>query len=332
MRKLIILTLILSLVLTGCFASDPDSCTNSPSDPYQDTQSTTIPGQTDPEDDTKGTGPEGDLQDPTSGSTAPSDSVSTDPTVESTGGPAGPTVQEETGETKPSNPQSPEGTTKPTDPTVKPTEPSEPTDPTKPEEDPTVPTQPTVPPETTTPTDPTEPEETEPPATEPEETQPQIDMDSYEFKRQVAQYAAQYINQYRAEAGVSPCTVLPVMTLVAEYRADQLTYNYSHDTADKREALAYYEYGRWIDATIVGLDPSESYYEADTTEAICAGFEGKDAESMGKYIADLCRNSSNHWSYIGSAKNLYIGVGVEYRAGSAYGWYGCVMVGKTNYG
>ena len=156
--------------------------------------------------------------------------------------------------------------------------------------------------------------------------------DSYEFKRQVAQYAAQFINQYRAEAGVPACTVLPGMTLVAEYRADQLTYNYSHDPADKREALAYYEYGRWIDATIVGLSPEESYYEADAAEAICAGFNANDAEAMGKKIADLIRNSASHWSYVGSSRYSYIGIGVEYRAGAAYGWYGCVMVGTTNYG
>ena len=206
-----------------------------------------------------------------------------------------------------------------------PTVPLEETNPTTPPE--TTPTQPseTQPPETTL-------EETVPPTTEPEVTEPQIDKHSYEFKRQVAQCAAQYINQYRAAAGVSPCEVLPGMTLVAEYRADQLTRNYAHDTADKREALAYYAYGRWIDATIVGLDPEDSYYEADAAEAICAGFEGKTAEEMGKYIADLCRNSSSHWSYIGSSKFSYIGVGVDYRAGTAYGWYGCVMVGRTNYG
>lgn len=196
-------------------------------------------------------------------------------------------------------------------------------------------TQPTTPPET-------QPEETEPPTTQPEEivppetvqpeTEPINTTPTEAFKQEVAYYAAYYINQYRTASGAPACTILPGMTKVAEYRADQLTYNYSHSTTDKRAALAYYEYGRWIDATIVGLDPSESYYEADTTEAICAGFEGKDAESMGKYIADLCRNSSSHWSYIGSAKNLYIGVGVEYRAGSPYGWYGCIMVGKTNYG
>ena len=122
------------------------------------------------------------------------------------------------------------------------------------------------------------------------------------------------------------------MTLVAEYRADQLLYNYAHDTDDKREALAYYQYGRWIDASLYGMDPGSSYYEADTAEAICAGFSGKTAEEMGKYIADLCYKSAGHWSYIGSAKYLYIGIGVEYRAGSTYGWYGCIMVGKTNYG
>ena len=143
---------------------------------------------------------------------------------------------------------------------------------------------------------------------------------------------AQYINQYRAAAGVSPCEVLSGMTLVAEYRADQLTRNYTHDTADKREALAYYQYGRWIDATIAGLDPEDSYYEADAAEAICAGFNGSDAEAMGKKIADLIRNSPSHRSYVGSNKFTYIGIGVDYKAGTAYGWYGCVMVGRTNYG
>lgn len=321
MRKLIILILILSLILTGCFASDPNNCTNSPSGPNQATQIPTSSGQTDPSVGVGGPGPNGDLQNSDVNSTTPSDPVGTDPAENTTGGPTGPTVPEETGATKPSHPQAPEDHTDPTDPTEKPTEP------TRPKEDPTVPTDPTDPPHTTQPTVPTQPEETELPATE-----SQIDKDSYEFKIQVAQYAAQYINQYRIEAGVPACTVLPGMTLVAEYRADQLIYNYSHDPADKREALAYYEYGRWIDATIVGLSPEESYYEADAAEAICAGFNANDAEAMGKKIADLIRNSSSHWSYVGSSRYSYIGIGVEYRAGAAYGWYGCVMVGTTNYG
>lgn len=181
------------------------------------------------------------------------------------------------------------------------------------------------------------PEETAQPTTEPEQTQPaETEPETYvptgEFKRQVAHYAAYYINQYRAEAGAGTCTILPRMTLVAEYRADQLCYNYSHSTADKREALAHYQYGRWVDATLAGLSASDSYYEADTSEAICAGFKGTDAEEMGKYIANMIRKSSSHWRYVGSAEYSYIAVGVEYREDSEYRWYGCVMVGTVDYG
>lgn len=228
-----------------------------------------------------------------------------------------------------------EATTKPatTEP-VKPTAPAQ----TEPERKPTEetkpnPTQPkeTVPPETkpkeTTPPE-TRPKPTEPPATEPKETEPAVTEITYEFKRQVASYAVQYINQYRGSA----CTVLPGMSQVAQYRASQLTRNYGHSTADKRAALAKYEYGRYIDATEFGDDVSNSYWEADSAEAICAGFYGTDPKTMGKKIADLIRNSGSHWSYIGSSEYSYIGIGVEYREGTEYGWYCCVMVGSVNYG
>ena len=186
----------------------------------------------------------------------------------------------------------------------------------------------TVPKETEAPV--TEPPATEPPETEPETeaTDPAVTEINYEFKRQVASYAAQYINAYRG----SPCTVLSGMSQVAQYRASQLTWNYGHSTSDKRAALAYYEYGRYIDATEFGDDASNSYWEADSAEAICAGFYGTDPEAMGKRIADLIRNSSGHWSYISSSEYSYIGVGVDYREGSEYGWYCCVMVGSVNYG
>lgn len=301
MRKLLIIALILSMVLVGCTTSDLDCDTTNTPDLHLNEYS---------EDQSSQTDPTVSLDDENSGPVT-SDLTEVTPTVpdsteNGTAGtePAG--SEESTTQTQP--PQ--QATETPTTPTNLPEE-------TKPA--------PTTPPETI-------PEETAPPTTTPEVTEPQIDKDSYEFKLQVAQYAAQYIKQYRAAAGVSPCEVLPGMTLVAEYRADQLTRNYAHDTADKRAALAHYAYGRWIDATIVGLDPEDSYYEADAAEAICAGFEGKTAEEMGKYIADLCRNSSSHWSYVGSSKFSYIGIGVDYKAGTAYGWYGCVMVGRSNYG
>ena len=313
MKRLIAILLILSLVLVGCTTPDSDSTASSVPDLTYSAPSEDQSSQTDPTDNMEGGNSGPATSDPTS--STPSVSDPSQNGNESTEG-SKPTGSTEG--TDPTDPTQPQATEKPTIPTV-PTEDTKP----KPSEPPA--TTPTQPPEK-------KPEESTPPATEPEDTGPQIDKDSYEFKCQVAYYAAQYINQYRAAAGVSPCTVLPGMTLVAEYRADQLTYNYSHDTADKREALAYYQYGKWVDATLAGLDASKSYYDAEASEAICAGFEGKTAEEMGKYIADLCRNSSSHWSYVGSSKFSYIGIGVEYRAGTAYGWYGCIMVGRTNYG
>ena len=298
MRKAMIIVLILSLVLLGCTAPDWDSNTVNDPDLYIGETSEDWFSRTDPV-----VAAEDSVQGPVTSEPAPTE----------------PTAPDSYESTDPAEPQSPQQASRvPTDPTVTPEE--------------TKPTQ-TTPPETT-PAQATEPAPTEdqPIITEPAETEPQIDKSSYEFKRQVAQYAVQYINQHRADAGVSPCLVLPGMTLVAEYRADQLTYNYAHDTADKREALAHHQYGKWVDATIAGLDASKSYYDAESAEAILAGFVGKTAEEMGKCIADMIRNSPSHWSYVGSSKFSYIGIGVEYRAGSAYSWYGCVMVGRTNYG
>ena len=249
MRKFIIFTLILSLVLVGCTAPASGKNTTNTPDLYQSTPYEDWSSQTDPTESLESAASEPATSDP-----APSTPTVPDPSensTESTEGtkPAGPTEGTDPTDPKPTSPQATEKPTTPTNPPeeTKPTTPPETTPTQSPE---------TQPPETT-------PEETTPPATEPEDTEPQIDKDSYEFKCQVAYYAAQYINQYRAAAGVSPCTVLPGMTLVAEYRADQLTYNYSHDTADKREALAYYQYGKWVDATLAGLDASKSYYDAE---------------------------------------------------------------------
>ena len=220
-------------------------------------------------------------------------------------------------ETQPPRKEKPENR----DPTEPVTEPPE----TRPKE--------TVPPETR----PREPKPTEPPQEEPtkattpteppekvEAEEPEEVNYSYAYKREVASYAAKYLNQYRG----SPCTVLPGMSQVAQYRADQLTRNFAHSTSDKRKALAHYEYGRWIDATLAGLEESDSYYESDTTEAICRYFHGDSPEELGKAIADLIYHSSSHWRYVGDSEYGYMGVGVEYRDG----WHACVMVGTVNYG
>lgn len=323
MKKLIASSLvILILILTGCKTADP--IVECQSDPTTDTSVS----QTDPENTLDD--PVFREEDPEFSSSEPESQ--TDPTKESS--------QEPSASTRPSKNQ-PAETTPPagkneSEDAKKPTEGKKPQETDPPRMEQTEPaTETTTPPETEPPAaeeTETEPPETEPPATEaptePEPTDPPQQEITYEFKRQVASYAAQYINAYRG----SPCTVLSGMSKVAQYRASQLTWNYGHSTADKREALAYYEYGRYIDATEFGDDASNSYWEADSAEAICAGFYGTDPEAMGKRIADLIRNSSGHWSYISSSEYSYIGVGVEYREGSEYGWYACVMVGSVNYG
>ena len=332
MIRTLIPILLLIVLLYGCAAGEktppteippPSAAVGEPSQEMEEpVQEETIPvresvEETEPASDTGATEP-----DPT-GTGSQADSKEPDVTVPPKTEPAKPqNPPSAPPATQPPSVRSVNPDPKPTDPPQKETQPPENQPPAT---QPPAAEPPKVPPETT-------PPETEPPATEPEPTAPAVTEVTYEFKRQVAASAAKYINQYRASAGLPKCTVLPVMTLVAEYRADQLCWNYSHDTADKREALAHYKYGRWIDATQFGGDPSKSYYEADTSEAICAGFRGTDPEAMGRRIADMIRGSGTHWSYIGSAENIYIGVGVEYRAGIQYEWYGCVMVGPTNYG
>ncbi len=329
MKKLILILLALSiLILSGCRNAGPAGEITSTPTTYQTDSANEESGPvfTDPEQDSN----HAESVSQTEGS----DETKADPTTSTRdNNPEGGETQNESGKDSDISQTEP---AKPTDASV--TRPPE----TQPAETEPIQTQPkeTEPPATTpkeTVPKETEPPATEPPATEaptepeqtePEETEPVAPEITYEFKRQVASYAAQYINAYRG----SPCTVLSGMSQVAQYRASQLTWNYGHSTSDKRAALAYYEYGRYIDATEFGDDASNSYWEADSAEAICAGFYGTDPEAMGKRIADLIRNSSGHWSYISSSEYSYIGVGVEYREGSEYGWYACVMVGSVNYG
>ena len=141
----------------------------------------------------------------------------------------------------------------------------------------------------------------------------------------IGKAAMKYINQYRAQEGSTQLTWLPGMSQVAQYRSVQLTTNFAHDTGDIREALAFYEYGEYIDMTVHGLPASENYWSAHSQEAIGRGVLGTTADAIGKYIADLFHRSSGHWSYVGSSEYSYIGVG--YTDG-----YVCVMVGRVNYG
>lgn len=147
-----------------------------------------------------------------------------------------------------------------------------------------------------------------------------------EFERLVAEATVKYINQFRVEQGDTEAISLPGLTLVAEYRAVQLKGNFEHSTADLREAYAYYNYGEWVDMSEYGYD---SYYTANAKEAIGRLGSNCDPDILGKWIAEMFKRSSGHWSYVGSSEFPYIGVGVY----CAYGeTFACVLQTKDNYG
>lgn len=148
-----------------------------------------------------------------------------------------------------------------------------------------------------------------------------------EFERMVAEATVKYINQFRKEQGDTEAISLPGLTLVAEYRAVQLQTNFAHSTADLREAYAYYEYGEWHDNTAYG---GTQYWSANAKEAIIDGGGGvADADALGYRFAEVLYYSSGHWSYVGSSKYPYIGVGATW---SLNGWCICVLQTSTNYG
>lgn len=155
----------------------------------------------------------------------------------------------------------------------------------------------------------------------------EIELDPYE----VADAVAKYINRFRSEQGAGQLIWLPGLSQVAQYRSRQLVSNYAHDTADIREAYAYYQYGEYIDMTVHGLPESESYYTAYAGEAIgySHGSGFSDADSAGEALACGFLDSAAHWEYVGSPNNLYIGVGCT-KSGST--WYVCVLVSQKNYG
>ena len=176
--------------------------------------------------------------------------------------------------------------------------------------------------ETTTPTETKKPEET-------------TDTEEIVIVRptaaEVSEKVVQYLNQFRSEQGTAHAAVLPGLTQIAEYRSKQLVTNFAHDTLDEREALAYYQYGKYVDMTKHGFDESYNYYTYGGGEAIAKGNWGGTADEIALKIATGFRNSSGHWSYVGGAEYNYIAVGCTYDPSSC-SWYCCVLVSIENYG
>lgn len=154
-------------------------------------------------------------------------------------------------------------------------------------------------------------------------------------EKAVAEKVIYYINKYRQEEGNVVAKKLPRMTEYAQYRSRQLVSNPHHSTKDERVAATALKYGEYIKPSLYGMS-GDPYYQATCAEAVAGhGYKGT-IDEVAKDIADLFRNSSGHWSYVGAVdyasdfektEYKYIGVGVTYENGY---WYCCVCVTTTN--
>lgn len=184
---------------------------------------------------------------------------------------------------------------------------------------PTETTKPTV--ITKTQTEPTEskPETTQPPAEETVPTEPRAGKND---TAAVARRVLEYINGYRS----SPATNLPGLTEYAQYRSRQLVSNFAHDTADQRAAATALQYGEYVDPAVFG-GSGQPYYRANAREAIAkAGYVGT-VDEVALKLANLVKNSTNHWKYIGDSSYCYIAVGVTFDSDM---WYCAITVASEN--
>lgn len=139
---------------------------------------------------------------------------------------------------------------------------------------------------------------------------------------QVAQKVLEYINSYRS----SPATSLSGLGGYARYRSRQLVSNFSHDTNAERAAATALCYGEYVDPSVYGMS-GDPYYTAGAREAIAKGGYVGTVDEVAENLAQLIKNSSGHWNYVGSSDYPYIAVGVTYEGGT---WYCDVAVTMEN--
>lgn len=149
------------------------------------------------------------------------------------------------------------------------------------------------------------------------------EVDATEIKKLVIEK----INAYRIEQGDTAATMLPGLTKVARFRADELITNFSH--TDIRNVCKELKYGEFIDMTLYGMTAEDSYYQGYNREAIGMGDWFGTAESMSDRIADGFHYSKGHWAYVGSSEYPYIAVGVTKASGK---WHVCICMSEKNYG
>ena len=113
--------------------------------------------------------------------------------------------------------------------------------------------------ETTKATEPSAAENTEPKIEEPpqeEEIYVGIqwsEVDPADIERLVVEK----VNAYRIAQGDTAATMLPGLTGVARYRANELTTNFSHTSP--RDACGVLKYGEFVNMTLYGLTAEDSY-------------------------------------------------------------------------
>ena len=210
-----------------------------------------------------------------------------------------------------------------TEPTVTTTEP---TTTAKPKEE----SKPTV---TTKPTEPSAAENTEskketPPQTEEPQEETYVGIQWPEVDpAYIEKLVIEKINAYRIAQGDTATTMLPGLTEVARYRANELITNFSH--SGHQNACNALQYGEFIDMTLYGGTVNDNYYRGYSREAIGMGDWFGTAESMSDRIADGFHHSKGHWAYVGSSEYPCIAVGVTKANGK---WYVCVCMSAENYG
>lgn len=145
---------------------------------------------------------------------------------------------------------------------------------------------------------------------------------------EVASKTAEKINALRLKQGSPAVTILPGLTRVATLRSEQLITNFSHES--NPDACTALKYGEFVDMGQYGM-PESSYYQGYNREAIAKGSWSGTADEIAERIANGFRNSSGHWSYVGSSEYGYMAVGVTYNAANST-WYCCVCMSSKNYG
>ena len=134
------------------------------------------------------------------------------------------------------------------------------------------------------------------------------------------------VNAYRIAQGDTVATMLPSLTEVARYRANELTTNFEH--RGEQHVSTELKYGQYVDLDPYGM-PDESYYKGYSREAIGMGDWFGTAESMSDRIADGFYHSKKHWAYVGSSDYTYIAIGMT-KANDK--WYVCILMSDENYG